>query len=164
MSSEQVGLVVNIAIYAGLIGFVLYRQMTPQPLRGRRLVLLPAALGLLGLQQLGRQHLAADFGTVGFLSFNLSVSFAAGVWRGTTFRVWSEGGTLMTKGTLVTLVAWGVLIAIRLPFAYVSHVANLSQGLVVGELLLALAATFAAQNAVIWLRSGRLAVVPAISQ
>jgi hypothetical protein len=65
----------------------------------------------------------------------------------------------MTKGTGLTLVAWAVLLAIRLPIAYASHVANYPQGLVIGELLLALAATFAAQNAVIWIRASRLATI-----
>lgn len=62
---------------------------------------------------------------------------------------------MITKGTASTLVAWGVLIAIRLPFAFASHAAKYPQGLVIGELLLALAMTFAAQNAVIWQRSPR---------
>ncbi len=60
---------------------------------------------------------------------------------------------------MVTLIAWGVLIAIRVPFAAASHVANYAQGLVIGELLLALAVTFACQNAVIWLRATRLTTI-----
>jgi hypothetical protein len=46
---------------------------------------------------------------------------------------------------------------IRIPFALASHAAHYPQGLTIGELLLALAVTFAAQNTVIWMRSGRLA-------
>jgi hypothetical protein len=112
------------------------------------------------LQQLGRQDLAFELVTVAFLAVNLAVGLAAGVWRGTTFRIWIDAGVTMTRGTAVTLVAWGVLIAIRLPFAFVSHAARYPQGLVIGELLLALAVTFAAQNVVIWLRAGRLEAIP----
>lgn len=64
----------------------------------------------------------------------------------------------MVKGTAMTLVTWAVLIVIRLPFAFLGYAAVHSQGFVVGELLLALAVTFVAQNAVIWARTKRLSV------
>lgn len=152
---QQVALAVNAAIYAGLIAFVLYREMSEHQLRLPRLVLAPAILGLFALQQLGRQHLNLGPATVAFLAANVNIGAAAGVWRGTTFRIWSQAGSVRTKGTTVTLVSWGVLIAVRLPFLAVSHVAKMSEGVVIGELLLALAATFAAQNVVLWLRVGR---------
>lgn len=159
MSSDQiVGLAVNVAIYVALIAFVLYRQMSAQPLRGRRLVLLPAVLGLFGLQQLGRQPPATDVGGVALLAVGLVIGLASGLWRGTTFRVWPDAGQVMVKGTAMTLVTWAVLIVIRLPFAFLGYAANQPQGFVVGELLLALAVTFAAQNAVIWARAQGLNV------
>lgn len=156
-SGQLIGVVVNVAIYVALIGFVLYRQMSRVALNPRRLVLLPALIAVFAVQQLGRQTVTLDAGTLAFLGASLIVSVLAGIWRGTTFRIWTDAGVVMTKGTWVTLVAWGVLIAIRLPFAVAGHAANYPQGLVIGELLLALAFTFAAQNAVIWLRAGRLA-------
>jgi hypothetical protein len=156
-SAQTVGLVVNVGIYVALIGFVLYRQMSRLPLNPRRLVLLPAIIAVFAVQQLSRQPLAFDFGVVAFLVASLAVGILAGIWRGTTFRVWADEGGVMTKGTGLTLVAWAVLLAIRLPIAYASHAANYPQGLVIGELLLALATTFAAQNAVIWIRASRLA-------
>jgi hypothetical protein len=154
-SSQLVGVVVNIAIYVALIGFILFRQMSRVSLNPRRLILLPGLMAVFAIQQLSRQTLTLDLGAVAFLVASLAVSLLAGIWRGTTFRVWSEAGVVMTKGTAVTLIAWGVLIVIRIPFAAASHAANYAQGLVIGELLLALAVTFAAQNAVIWLRATR---------
>jgi hypothetical protein len=162
MTSDQVvGIVVNVGIYVALIGFVLYRQMSRLPLNPRRLVLLPVLIAVFALQQLSRHPLPFDLGMVALLVASIAVSILAGLWRGTTFRVWMEAGVVMTKGTAITLIAWGVLIAIRLPIAYASHAANYPQGLVIGELLLALAVTFAAQNAVIWVRSSRLATASA---
>lgn len=161
MTSQQVGLVANVAIYIALIGFILYREMTAHQLRLPRLVIPPAVLGLFALQQLSRHGLTIDRSAVAFLGVNLAVGLVAGIWRGTTFRIWSEAGMVMTRGTATTLVSWGVLIAIRVPFALVSHVSKLPQGVVIGELLLALAATFGAQNVVLWLRSSRLAGIAA---
>lgn len=155
MSAQTLSALATIAIYAGLIGFVLYRQMRAQPLRGRRLVLLPAVLGLFAFQQLARQPLDG-LGTAALLVLSLAVGAAAGLWRGTTFRLWDQQGAVYVKGSRMTLVAWAALIAARLPFAVVSYEAKLPQGLVIGELLLALAVTFAAQNAVVWMRAGRV--------
>ncbi|GAP59755.1 conserved hypothetical protein [Arthrobacter sp. Hiyo1] len=155
---QFVGLAVNVVVYLALIAFVLYRQMMAQPLRVRPLVLLLAVLGLFGLQQLARQSLAADRGRVVLLVVGLVIGLGAGLWRGTTFRVWPDAGRVMVKGTAMTLVTWAVLIVIRLPFAFLGYAANHSQGFVVGELLLALAVTFAAQNAVIWARAKGLNV------
>ncbi len=156
---QLVGVVVNVAIYVALIAFILFRQMSRVSLNPRRLIILPALMAVFALQQLSRQTFTLDLGTVAFLVASLAVSLLAGVWRGTTFRVWNEAGVVMTKGTVVTLIAWGVLILIRVPFAAASHAANYAQGLVIGELLLALAVTFAAQNAVIWLRAARLTAI-----
>jgi hypothetical protein len=160
-SDQRIGIVVNVAIYVALIGFILYRQMSRLPLSPRRLVLFPTVMALFGLQQLIRQPFTVDLRTVAFLGASLAVSILAGVWRGTTFRIWTEAGVVLIKGTAATLIAWGVLIAIRAPFALASHAANYPQGLVIGELLLALAITFAAQNAVIWRRAGHLRTLPA---
>jgi hypothetical protein len=160
-SSQLVGVVVNIAVYVALIAFILVRQMSRTAVNPRRLVILPALIAVFAVEQLSRQGLNLDLPTISFLATSLAVSLVAGMWRGTTFRLWAEHDVVMTKGTLLTLVAWGVLIAIRIPFAAVSHAANYPQGLAIGELLLALAVTFAAQNAVIWLRAGRLTALHA---
>lgn len=162
MPAQTISIVVTVAVYGGLIAFILYRQMTAQPLRARRLVVLPLVIGFFAFQQLGRQHLSGGITTLGFLVLSLVVGALAGLWRGTTFRYWAAGGTVLVKGTRMTLVAWAVLIAVRLPFALAGHAADLPQGLEIGELLLSLAVTFAAQNAVIWMRvTGRAALAAA---
>jgi len=109
------GVVVNVTIYVALIAFILFRQMSRVSLTPRRLIILPALMAVFAVQQLSRQTLTLDLGTVAFLVASLAVSLLAGIWRGTTFRVWSEAGVVMTQGTVLTLIAWGVLIAIRVP-------------------------------------------------
>lgn len=162
-SSQIIGIAVNVGLYVALIAFVLYRQMTAQPLRPQRLVVLPLLLGAFAIQQLSGQHLSGSLGTVAYLGVNIVAGIVLGIWRGTTFQIWSEAGTLMMRGTRVTLVAWGVLIVIRVGFALATHAIRYGQGVVIGELLLALAVTFAAQNAVIWMRAGRVGAAPVVS-
>ena len=156
MSGDQlVGLVANVVIYAGVIAFVLYRQLSARPVRGLRLVVLPAVLGLIGLEQLVRQPVVSGSG-MSVLVLGLVIGLAAGVWRGTTFRIWPEAGRVLAKGTAMTLVTWAVLIVVRLPFAFLGFTAHRPRGFMIGELLLALAATFGAQNAMIWARANRV--------
>lgn len=160
MTSQQVGLLVNVGIYVCLVAFILYREMSEHRLRPARLVVPPAVLALFAVQQLSRQHLSTDLTTIGLLGLNLAIGVLAGVWRGTTFRIWSDAGTVVTKGTGATLVSWAALIAVRLPFVVVSHTAKLAVGIGIGELLAGLAATFAAQNMVLWLRSAHAPAMP----
>ena len=155
----MVAVVVNVAIYVVLIVFVVVRQMGRHALVGRRLVVLPAALAVFGVQQLSSAHAGLDAGAAAFLGVNLVISVALGVWRGTTFHLSVEAGVVMLSGTVTTLLSWLVLIAVRVPFALLSHATKYGQGLIIGELLLALAVTFAAQNAVIWTRSERLVAI-----
>jgi len=154
-TTQLVGIVINVLIYVALIVFVVYRQMSAQPLRPQRLVLLPAVLAVFGVQQLVSEH-AVSAGTVVYLAINAVAGVTLGVWRGTTFRVWSRGGAIMMQGTRLTLASWGLLILIRVAFALVIHATTYGQGVVIGELLVALAVTFAAQNSVIWARSAKL--------
>jgi len=151
--NQLIALAVNGVIYLLLIAFVLYRQMTAQPLRARRLIILPLVLGLLALQQLDLQHGNLSPNMAAFLVANLVVGGVLGLWRGATFKVFTRAGVTMTRGTLMTLMAWATLIVIRIGFAFASHVTSYPQGVVIGELLLALAVTFAAQNLVLWYRS-----------
>jgi hypothetical protein len=159
---QLVAILANVAIYVALIAFVLYRQMTRQQLRARRLVLLPVILVIFGVQQLAGQHLSISLGSVTYLVINGLVGLALGVWRGTTFRLWTEEAVVMVRGTFLTLLSWGALIAVRVIFAIATHATKYGQGVVIGELLVALAITFAAQNAVIWLRALKLAPVPVL--
>lgn len=157
MSPDQlVGLAANVVIYLGLVAFVLYRQMSARPIRGLGLVLLPAVLALFGMQQLLDQPLTSGLGGVAVVAVGLVIGLAVGLWRGMTFRVWADAGQAMAKGTAMTLVSWAVLIVVRLPFAFLGFAADRPRGFVVGELLLALAETFATQNAVVWARAHRL--------
>lgn len=165
MGSEQTtAILINVAIYAALIVFIIYRQMSARPLRVALLVLLPALLALFAVQQIAGARVTVTAELVAILGINVVLSVVLGLWRGATFRLWNDSGGVMIRGTVLTLVTWAVLIATRLPSIVVSHAQNYPQGFVIGELLLALAITFAAQNVVIWLRAGRVLVAPPVAR
>ena len=75
--------------------------------------------------------------------------------RGTTFRIWvGESGEALMQGTRVTLLFWVVTVAAKVALSIVGQqvgMSSLASGAT--ELLIPLAATLAAQNIVVYLRS-----------
>jgi hypothetical protein len=168
-----------IVIGIALFGFGIYRQFVRRPVEPTRLLLVPVALGAYGLVQLAKEP--TDAASLAWLALDLAVAVALGVWRGRTMRVWradggaageaedADGGaarsaaeapssTAMSQGTRLTAIGWGASIAIRVLVGFAGATLGMATGL--GGLLLAVGATFAAQNAVLVLRSRR-AVLPA---
>lgn len=95
-----------------IIGFVIYQQIAGQKVQGRRLVVLPAVLTVIGFAGLhGARHLRpADYLwlTVGAIG-----SLLIGVALGAITRLGSRDGMLWAKMPLRGLWLWAALIAWR---------------------------------------------------
>lgn len=137
-------------IWIAVAILVFVRQFQPHPLQSRFLVIGPAILAFVGLQ--GLTYLDS-VEAAAFFSLNAAVAVAFGVWRGYTFRVWAQNGEPWLQGTLATLMLWIAAVAVRVVLMGVGHAAGLSAAGTVAQLSLLLGITFAAQNAVIWLRT-----------
>jgi len=95
----------------GIIGFVIYQQVAGQLLRGRRLVVLPAVVTVLGFLSLRGHHLGpADIAwiTVGALG-----SLVIGLLFGLITRLESRDGVLWGKMPARGLWLWAGLVAWR---------------------------------------------------
>jgi hypothetical protein len=100
-----------------VIGFVIYQQMAGQVLQGRRLVVLPAVLTIIGFVDLhGAKHLrTAD---IVWLTVGAIGSLLIGLAFGAITRLESRNGVLWAKMPLrglwlwVGLIAWRVLIMV----------------------------------------------------
>jgi hypothetical protein len=111
----------------GVIGFVIYQQVAGQVLQGRRLVVLPAVLTIIGFVDLhGAKHLhPAD---IVWLTVGAIGSLLIGLAFGAITRLEPRNGVLWAKMPLrglwlwVGLVAWRVLIMV-LAFRTGAHVA-----------------------------------------
>ena len=98
----------------GLIGYIIYRQVKGEPLRGRRAVVLPAVLTVIGFMNLrsGGAHLgSAD---VCCLVLGIAGSAAIGVAFGAITRLQSRGGYLWAQLPLFGLWLWAALIGWRI--------------------------------------------------
>ncbi len=88
------------------------------------------------------------------LGLNLSLGVALGVVRGMSLQVWTnERGDALMRGTRVTLLLWLATIAVKVGLSVLERQIGFGVGFSTAELLLPVAATIAAQNLVVFLRS-----------
>jgi hypothetical protein len=102
----------EILVIIGIIGFVIYQQIAGQKVQGRRLVVLPAVLtivGFLGLHGAKNLH-PADYV---WLTIGAAGSLLIGLAFGAVTRLGSRDGVLWAKLPLGGLWLWVALIAWR---------------------------------------------------
>lgn len=140
------------AIYAVVAAFVIYRQLVPRPVRGAStMFVLPLILAGYGAYSL---LLSPPDGAATYLILagELAISAVAGVTRGFTIRFWVDsGGVPMQRGTWLTLLVWGLFIAVR-----VGGFALLGGALGTPELLLSFGISLLIQSTVTYLRGQAL--------
>jgi hypothetical protein len=104
---------IEILAVIAIIGYVIFRQVQGEPLRGRRAVVLPAVLTVIGLVNLrsGGAHLtAAD---ITCLAVGAAGSAATGLGLGAVTRLQARGGHLWAQLPLRGLWLWAALVAWR---------------------------------------------------
>ena len=106
----------EILVVIGIIGFVIYQQLAGQLLQGKRLVVLPAVVTVIGFFDLRGHHLgSAD---IAWLTVGAAGSLLIGLAFGLITRLESRDGVLWGKMPLrglwlwVALFAWRVLIMV----------------------------------------------------
>jgi hypothetical protein len=110
----------------------------------------PADPGLLRDPRPARPHLPAG---LGLLALGAAVSAGLGIWRGQAISVWRDAdATWWRQGSARTLVLWGALIMARGLLYRLDAAAGHREAPGLGAILLTLALSFAAQNAVTALR------------
>jgi len=102
----------EILVVIGVIGFVIYQQLAGQAVQGRRLIVLPAVLTVVGFLDLhNAKHLhTAD---IVWLTVGAVGSVLIGLAFGAMTRLESRGGTLWSQLPLPGLWLWAALIGWR---------------------------------------------------
>jgi hypothetical protein len=114
-----------------------------------------AAIGISGLSQLNSVGWAV-------LALNLALGIGLGVVRGNSFRLWTNSqGQAVMRATNLTLVLWLVTIAIKIGLALLERQTGLTTATPGADIMLPAAATLAAQNLSVYLRSQTAALVTA---
>jgi hypothetical protein len=150
---------IEILAVIGIIGYVIFRQVQGEPLRGKRTVLLPAILtviGFLNLHGSGGAHLAGT--DVACIVVGTAGSAAIGLAFGAVMRLESRGGYLWAQLPLrglwlwVALAGWRVLVTVAASGLH-AHIAAST-----ATLLLSLGINRLAQAAVVVVRATGMGV------
>jgi len=141
--------VLEVLAVIGIIGYIIVRQVQGEPLRGKRAVLLPVILTVVGFLNLrdGGTHLTgAD---IACLIIGVAGSAAIGLAFGAITRLRDRGGYLWAQLPLWGLWLWAALVAWRVLVMVVATGMHAHVAASTATLLLSLGANRVAQAAVI---------------
>jgi hypothetical protein len=150
----------DLLLIAAAVVWVLARQLQRARVKPRLLLLAPLVLAYFGIRGLPAStwRVPAD---LGLLAVSAALSLGLGAWRGQTIRVWRDtDGTWWRQGSVFTLVLWGVLIVARGVLYGVDVAVGHREASGLGAVLVTLALSFAAQNAVTALRMNAVRSLP----
>jgi hypothetical protein len=148
----KVNIVIDVLLIGAAVVWILARQVQVGRVKLRLLWLVPLLLAFFGIRGLPAStwHVPAD---LGLLAVGAVISIGLGIWRGQTIRVWRDAdGTWWRQGSALTLVLWGALIVARGLLYGVGVAVGHREATNLGAILVVLALSFAAQNAVTALR------------
>lgn len=139
----------SVLVAIGVIVYVIGQQLAGRPVSGKRLVVLPAVLSVVGILDLTGAHTHADAIDILLLVVSAAVAIAAGVGLGLMTRLERRDGALWAQLPTQGLWLWAGLIASRLVIAGVGHVAGAHLAAGSTAILLVLGLNRAAQALVI---------------
>jgi hypothetical protein len=106
--------VLEILAVVVIVGFVIGRQLLGEPLRGKRLLVLPAVLVVIGAVELFGSHEHPGSTAIGLIAVGAVVAAVIGAAQGSMMRLESRQGTLWGQMPRRSLWLWVALIASRL--------------------------------------------------
>jgi hypothetical protein len=139
----------TIVLAVAAVGYVLWSRMKGQPLKAKRLLLLPAALVVLGIANLtgsSAPHLTPE--DAGFLAASAGLAAVLGAARGATIELYPRGGELWQRYRPVTVGLWITLIATKLILTVAAGAVHASAG-GTSSLLLTLGISLLAEAAIV---------------
>lgn len=142
----------QIVLIAAAIIYVMARRLLGEPAVGKRLLVLPAVLGLIGLTQTSVHSVTA----VVFLAASAALSVVFGLLRGLTIRTYEQNGIVMLRYTAMTLVLWLASIAARLAAGFVMNLVDPSAAQASNGLMLVVGAGLLAEGLVVLSKAVRV--------
>jgi hypothetical protein len=143
---------VQVVIVIAVIAYVIGRQLRGEPLRGKRVVLLPVILTGIGLADLGGAHPARAVDVV-LLVLGGLIAAGIGLGQGVLMHLEARDGGLWGRMPLVSLWLWLGLIVSRLLLTGLAHGLHARVAAGGATILLMLGINRLAQAGVIVLRS-----------
>ncbi len=112
---------IEVLAVIAIVVYVIGRQLRGEPLRGKRLILLPAILTVIGIVDLGGHHGHVGALDVLFIAISAAVAIAIGLAQGVSMRLESRDGALWGQLPVRALWLWLALIVARVLVMAVAH-------------------------------------------
>ncbi|WP_035839079.1 hypothetical protein [Kitasatospora azatica] len=110
----------EVLVAIAVVGFVIARQVRGEPLRGKRLIVLPAVLAVAGLTRLGNGGRHLTTADIACLVIGAVAAAGIGAAQGARLRLESRGGALWARMPVRGLWLWLALVASRLVMTLVA--------------------------------------------
>jgi hypothetical protein len=136
-----------------IVVYVIGRQLRGEPLRGKRLILLPAILTVIGIVDLSSHHGHVGALDVLFIAISAAVAIAIGLAQGLSMRLESRNGALWGQLPVSALWLWLALIVSRVLIIVVAHGAGAELAASTAPILMTLGLNRLAQALVIGARA-----------
>lgn len=147
----------EIALIAVIVLAVIVLRLRGEPLRFRRLVVIPTVLAGIGLVKTAQDGADLTASTVAMLGVGIASALVLGAIRGRTIEVTERGGRVWYRYRPATVAVWVVSAAVRGAEVALQHHSGAAD-LGSGPLLLLLGASLLAEAAVVYPRAQRLGV------
>ena len=106
--------VIRVLVVMAVIGYVIGRQLMGEPLRGKRVVLLPVILAVAGVADLGTHGRHVEPADVVCLVISGLIAVTIGLLQGRMIRLESRNGALWGQMPVRGLWLWALLVGSRL--------------------------------------------------
>jgi hypothetical protein len=140
---------VTVVAAVGIIGYVIWQQVAGAALTGRRVVVLPAVLTVIGIVDLVQSKTHPEATDIVLLVASAAVAIAVGAALGVITRLERRDGSLWAQLPTRGLWLWAALIASRLIVGGVAHASGAHVASGTTAILLTLGLNRIAQAAVI---------------
>jgi hypothetical protein len=119
-------------IFAGIavVAYAISKQLTGQMIQGKRLILLPAILTVVGVVNLTGKGSHLDAVAIALIAASALIAIAIGIAQGFVMRLCERDGSLWGQMPLKSLWLWAMLIGSRVGIMVAAHLlgAHLSEG------------------------------------
>jgi hypothetical protein len=149
---------IEIVAVVGIAGYVIGRQLIGEPLRGRRVILLPAVLTIIGLLDVHGSTIHARPVDIACLVLSGLVVTLIGVTQGSVLRLESRGGHLWGQMPPRGLWLWLLLVVSRVATTVVANSLDAKLAAAGSTILLMLGINRLAQAAVVVPRAARAGI------
>ena len=145
--------IVQVVLIAAAVVYAMGSRLVGRPLQARSLVVIPAAMTIIGLTQL--PHLGATGIIV--LTVEAVVGFGLGALRGVTISVYEKAGHAWYRYRPLTIAMWVATIAARVGMVFAARMVDV--GLAgTGPILVSFGLSLVGEAAVVVAKAQRLAV------